>query len=186
MTLPATPDPNSAFDSWSGDVTSSENPLQVTVVGPTFLTASFKKPDCVDYFDELSVGASPADRVRHGSGQLSRRVPGPVRRAGRGRAERLRHRLDDTHWLGTSAASLANYTYSGRIRISDVDGGIGVTAMSQFPTELAYYRLRRYACATIRLAPVGTSDHQRHHRQRHRALPGRLVPLPDGAGGHRH
>ncbi|MFC1996077.1 hypothetical protein ACFLXI_00530 [Chloroflexota bacterium] len=43
VTLTATEDPGWTFTGWSGDVTSTDNPLQVTIQGNTSVTATFTK-----------------------------------------------------------------------------------------------------------------------------------------------
>jgi uncharacterized repeat protein (TIGR02543 family) len=52
VTLTAIPDPGWTFSGWSGDVTSSNNPLQITINGNTSLTATFTKNE---YLISLSV-----------------------------------------------------------------------------------------------------------------------------------
>lgn len=50
-----------------------------------------------------------------------------------------------THYVGPGMppAALSDYTYSGRMRMSDPGSGIGITFFSQFPHEAVYYRLGR-------------------------------------------
>jgi PKD repeat protein len=51
-----------------------------------------------------------------------------------------------SHYVGEDALNLSNYTYTGKIYITDSGGGIGTTFLSRFPEELdVYYRLRRYS-----------------------------------------
>lgn len=47
-------------------------------------------------------------------------------------------------------------TYSGRMRVVDENGGVGVTFLSQYPSADVYYRLRRYSGNTFHIAPHGT------------------------------
>ncbi|MBE0684645.1 MAG: right-handed parallel beta-helix repeat-containing protein, partial [Anaerolineaceae bacterium] len=47
VTLTATADPGWTFSGWSGDVTSVNNPLQITITGNTSLTATFTKNEYV-------------------------------------------------------------------------------------------------------------------------------------------
>jgi uncharacterized repeat protein (TIGR02543 family) len=46
VTLTAIPDPNWAFDSWSGDLSGSNNPDQITITGNMSVTANFVAEGC--------------------------------------------------------------------------------------------------------------------------------------------
>lgn len=48
-----------------------------------------------------------------------------------------------SHFATRESAEWTSYEVRGRMRISHPDGGIGVTALSQYPREDAYYRVRR-------------------------------------------
>ncbi len=51
-----------------------------------------------------------------------------------------------------------DYTFTGRLRIEDADGGVGVTFLSDYTNSDHYYRLRRYAgFPTLHLSTHGTS-----------------------------
>ncbi len=77
-----------------------------------------------------------------------------------------------SHYVGPGAADLSDMTYTGRMRIDNPDGGVGVTFLSQFSDQPSstyeYVRIRRanYApsARTFHLAPpnfdnfVGTKD----------------------------
>jgi hypothetical protein len=55
---------------------------------------------------------------------------------------------DSVHWSA--------YEFSGRMRITDANGGIGVTVLSRYPGEDAYYRVRRHqgaATEAFHMAP---------------------------------
>ncbi|MDX9851675.1 MAG: choice-of-anchor Q domain-containing protein [Anaerolineaceae bacterium] len=67
VTLTAFADPGWTFSGWSGDITSTENPLLVRIDGNTSLTASFTK---IDYILSLSVNPD-------GKGTIERNVSGP-------------------------------------------------------------------------------------------------------------
>ncbi len=64
-----------------------------------------------------------------------------------------------SHYNGEGAAMWANYTYTGRIYITNSRAGIGVTFLSQYPDEEdVYYRLRRYSRKSeFYISPHGTS-----------------------------
>jgi PKD repeat protein len=70
---------------------------------------------------------------------------------------------DDTnihsHYNGNDSLLWTNYIYTGRMYLTDDDGGIGVTFFSRYPSENdVYYRLRRYAQEpAFRISPHGTS-----------------------------
>jgi hypothetical protein len=48
-----------------------------------------------------------------------------------------------SHFVTSESVHWSAYEFSGRMRMSDPNGGIGVTALSQYPSQDAYYRLRR-------------------------------------------
>jgi hypothetical protein len=48
-----------------------------------------------------------------------------------------------SHYVTSASEDWTAYEFRGRMRISHPDGGIGVTVLSQYPHEDAYYRLRR-------------------------------------------
>lgn len=50
-----------------------------------------------------------------------------------------------SHYTGPGLSGLTAYEYSGRVLITHPDGGIGVTAFSDYPNSDSYYRLRRYS-----------------------------------------
>lgn len=67
VTLTAIADPGWTFSGWSGDVTSSNNPLQITIDGNTSLTATFTHNEYV-----LSLSIDP-----DGKGSIESDVSGP-------------------------------------------------------------------------------------------------------------
>jgi hypothetical protein len=60
-----------------------------------------------------------------------------------------------SHYVDGGSAGWSGYELDGRMRVSDLAGGIGVTLHSDYPNSDRYYRLRRYR---------GTSFHIRAHR----------------------
>lgn len=64
-----------------------------------------------------------------------------------------------SHYIGNDAHLWTNYVYSGRMYLTDDNGGIGVTFLSGYPEENdVYYRLRRYAQEpNFHISPHGTS-----------------------------
>lgn len=67
VTLTANPDPGWTFSGWSGDVTSSNNPLQITINGNSSLIATFTQNEY-----SLSLSVNP-----DGKGTIDRNVSGP-------------------------------------------------------------------------------------------------------------
>ena len=62
-----------------------------------------------------------------------------------------------SHYSASGSRGLANYTYTGRMRLLEDGGGVGVTFYSKYPAADRYYRLRRYAGEpTFHIAPHGT------------------------------
>jgi len=63
-----------------------------------------------------------------------------------------------SHYNGPDAGIWTNYTYTGRLYISDNSGGIGITFLSRYPDDDVYYRLRRYSRKPeFYISPHGTS-----------------------------
>lgn len=62
-----------------------------------------------------------------------------------------------SHYLGAGSATWSDYEYSGRMRMTAGNGGIGVTLLSDYPNRDAYYRLRRYGSSAFYLEPHGTT-----------------------------
>jgi len=49
-----------------------------------------------------------------------------------------------SHYVTAESERWTSYEYRGRMLLTDAAGGIGVTALSQYPRADAYYRIRRY------------------------------------------
>ncbi|MCB0338131.1 MAG: hypothetical protein KDD53_00940 [Bdellovibrionales bacterium] len=63
-----------------------------------------------------------------------------------------------SHYNGPKSRKWKNYTYTGKMRIDDPDGGVGVTVYSKYNRTDKYYRLRRYSGEpTFHFAPHGTT-----------------------------
>jgi hypothetical protein len=63
-----------------------------------------------------------------------------------------------SHYVGTGAAAWSNYRYTGRMRTTAADSGIGVTLLSQYPNTDRYYRLRRTGTSgAFEISPHGTT-----------------------------
>jgi len=50
-----------------------------------------------------------------------------------------------SHYVTAESQRWSAYEYRGRMQITNSGGGIGITALSQYPRADAYYRIRRYA-----------------------------------------
>jgi uncharacterized repeat protein (TIGR02543 family) len=61
VTLTAMSDPGWTFDGWSGDETSSENPLEVTIQGDTTITATFTQDEYSLTVDTVGNGSVDVD-----------------------------------------------------------------------------------------------------------------------------
>jgi len=61
-----------------------------------------------------------------------------------------------SHYSRAGIAAQRSYTYTGRMRTAEANGGIGVTFYSKYPKADKYYRLRRYADNDFHLSPHGT------------------------------
>ena len=62
-----------------------------------------------------------------------------------------------SHYNGAGNEGFSIYTYSGRMMMTDTDGGIGVTFLSQYPVADVYYRLRSEPTdSNFYISPHGT------------------------------
>lgn len=62
-----------------------------------------------------------------------------------------------SHYMGTGVDAFSSYKYTGSMMITSANGGIGVTFLSQYPSEDAYYRLRRHGSNSFHISPHGTT-----------------------------
>jgi uncharacterized repeat protein (TIGR02543 family) len=62
-----------------------------------------------------------------------------------------------SHYLGAGSGAFSSYEFTGRMKMTASDGGIGVTFLSQYPQANAYYRLRSYGSGSFHLSPHGTT-----------------------------
>jgi hypothetical protein len=62
-----------------------------------------------------------------------------------------------SHYIGPGNESFSDYEYTGRMMMTASNGGIGVTFLSRYPNEDAYYRLRRHGSNSFHISPHGTS-----------------------------
>jgi hypothetical protein len=66
-----------------------------------------------------------------------------------------------SHWVGPDAADRDAYVYTGRMMLTDLNGGVGVTFFSDYPQSDRYYRLRRLANRpSFHIAPHLDPDHE--------------------------
>ncbi len=60
-----------------------------------------------------------------------------------------------SHYVGGGSDQWSNYRYTGRMRKSSTEDGIGVTFFSDYPNSDTYYRLRSYGGSTFNITPHG-------------------------------
>ncbi|MGE0622630.1 MAG: hypothetical protein AB7O54_08420 [Pseudomonadales bacterium] len=161
VTLTAQPATGHFFTGWSGDLSGSTNPANFTVLGDSQITATFESGIYVENFDSLAAGADPTDwfDTDAGNSLVGNDSLFFVQPVGAGNAFSTSSMATNihSHFVAGGSSSLSNYSYSGKMRISDQQGAVGVTFLSQFPATASYYRLRRYAGTDFHIAPFGTS-----------------------------
>lgn len=65
-----------------------------------------------------------------------------------------------SHYVGQGGVTGSSFEFTGRMRLSNVTGGLGVTFLSAYPNADVYYRLRRfsgYGGDAFQISPHGTS-----------------------------
>ncbi len=157
----ASADPGWVFTGFSGDISSNDNPLTVTMTADLSLTANFVEIGG-DYFEDFNsyvLGDDPANWFDTQPGNSL--APGNSFYVGTGGGTtHLEISTTESnvhsHFVG-ALPSPSGYEFTGRMKITRDTGGIGVTFFSQFPNEVAYYRLRRYIGNSFHVSPVGTS-----------------------------
>ncbi|MCA8959739.1 MAG: hypothetical protein KDC38_04475, partial [Planctomycetes bacterium] len=159
--LTAIPDPGWMFAGWSGDITGSENPLTVTMMADLSVTATFVNPGpaYLEDFESYGIGGDPIDWLDTGAGSsldigndfFVQSIGGSLALHTTSTGTNLH-----SHYVGSLPATSA-YEYSGRVRISHSQGGIGVTFFSDFPNSTRYYRLRRYFAGSFHITADGTT-----------------------------
>ena len=164
VTLTATADPGWFFSGWSGDVTGSNNPVTLTVTQSQTITATFTaQPSAL--LDEPftgAVGGDPANWVdtRAGNSMLVNDsiftrldVQGNTAFGTTQTASNIH-----SHFIDANSPAWSNYVFTGRMRMTAADSGIGVTLLSDYNQTDTYYRLRRFGNGgSFRLSPHGTS-----------------------------
>jgi hypothetical protein len=163
VTLTAAPDPGNRFTGWTGDLTGVQNPALLTITGDLAVTGSFDTATTLlsEDFETLVAGEDPSDWLDTGPGNSLTEDDalfgvfdfGSNLAFGTADGGSNIH----SHYVGAGAASLANYEFTGRMRITNPNGGIGVTFLSQYPNADVYYRLRRYSGNAFHIASHGTT-----------------------------
>ena len=162
VTLTAVPDPDFIFTGWSGDLTSTVNPLILGIDGDIALVATFEPaPDGyeenfqsyssgdnannwfdTDSFNALTENDSLFDVFQEGANLYLGTAS---------TATNIHSHLIDT------LLPENGYRYAGRMKISNSAGGVGVTFFSAYPDANRYYRLRRFFSNGFHITANGTS-----------------------------
>jgi hypothetical protein len=130
-------------------------------------------------FDGYAPGADPAGWVDTGTGR-SRADDALFRVEGFGSQRIFVTRSEEevySHYVTPESESWTAYEFSGRMRITDPGGAIGVTVLSQLPGREAHYRVSREAGKQRGVFHASPQPKPKrlacHPRRTH------LVPLPD-------
>ncbi len=162
VTVTATPAPGWQFSDWSGAATGNTNPLVLTIAGDVALTATFVEAtgQYIDDFQSYGSGQNPTGWMDTDANNSLSANDSLFSTATEGANTYFATSSGATnihsHLVG-EPVPLGGYRYSGRMRITNSAGGIGVTFFSQYPTQSTYYRLRRYGSNAFHFSPVGTT-----------------------------
>ena len=161
--LTAVSDSGYVFDSWSGDVTGSDNAVAITMDGNKTVTAYFSEAPFFYYasFTGSTAGDDPSDWLDT-TANNSMTENDSLFKIFDLSGEKV-YGTNSTltnihsHYVGAGSESLTGYEYTGRMMMTSSKSGIGVTFYSQYPARDAYYRLRRYSNKDFHLEPHGTT-----------------------------
>jgi len=153
------------FVRWEGDLTGSRNPQNITLDTDKSVAAVFELLEPPDYlmedFKQYGSGVDPFDWYDSAANNSTAEddalfetmsIAGQVA-FGTSSAESNIH----SHYVGLGSEFWSNYRVTGRIRISSNGAGIGVTVLSDYPYQDAYYRIRRFDTNDFHLDPHGTT-----------------------------
>ena len=157
--MTAVADPGSAFDSWSGDITGSANPITITMDADINVTAGFTESATIysETFDTYTTASDPVDWIDTAANNSmaendtlfeifdlnGNKVFGTTS------TQTNIH----SHHTGAGIDALSGYEYSGRMMMTSSNGDIGITFFSQYPNTDTYYRLRKYGTDAFHIAP---------------------------------
>ncbi|RMF83005.1 MAG: hypothetical protein D6744_05520, partial [Planctomycetota bacterium] len=112
-------------------------------------------------FEALASGQVPNDWTATGANNSLNPAPNSytVRTSGGTKAFGTSDTSFNTHahFTGAGADQWTNYEFTGRMRLSDIGGGVGVTVLSAYPSADKYYKLRTYWGNAFELDAHGTS-----------------------------
>jgi hypothetical protein len=169
-TLMASPDSGARFTGWGGEVSGQTTPLILNVTSANNdIVANFSTDLQIqkDDFDSYAANDDPTDwfDTDENNSLLSADyfktfdVNGAMAFGTQSTLTNIH-----SHYIGTGntlleggAATFTNYEYSGRMFMTDANGGIGITFFSQYPAATSYYRLRRFSTNSFHLASSGTA-----------------------------
>jgi regulation of enolase protein 1 (concanavalin A-like superfamily) len=165
VTVTAVPDAGWHFAGWSGDLNGMANPALLAIDSSKSITATFtEEPPTLlsEDFNSYSAGDNPAgwqDTAANNSMAVDDSlfavsdVNGELALGTSSTASNIH-----SHYQGVGSADFSNYVYTGRMRLTANDGGIGVTFLSDYNQTDSYYRLRRFGSGgSFRLSPHGAS-----------------------------
>lgn len=161
--LGATSYTNWDFTDWTGGLSGSTNPITLTLTSSHVVTATFANTaQLFTNFDSDTLNSDPINWLdtEANSSLIENDALFKV------------VSVDGEHTLGTASTAsdihahyvrlgsdtFTDYTYTGRMQLSDSNGSLGVTVLSQYPTQNAYYRLgRNGGTGSFSIVPVGTA-----------------------------
>jgi regulation of enolase protein 1 (concanavalin A-like superfamily) len=165
VTITAVPDDGWYFSGWSGDLSGSANPTTLRMDANKTITATFTQetPGVVDEdFNAYSVGENPANWQDTGANN-SMAVNDSLFAVSEVNGERVFGTSSTqsnihSHYQGPDSAGFSNYLFTGRMRFTAGDSGIGVTLLSDYNQTDSYYRLRRFGYGgRFHISPHGTT-----------------------------
>ena len=162
VTLTATAGTDSEFTEWGGMLSGSDNPTTITMDADKTVTATFEESTSA-YFEDFgdTAGVSPADWLDTGANNslveddslfTTMAVDGGIAFGTSSTATNIH-----SHYTAASYDAGVGFVLTGRMRMSAVDSGIGVTFLSDYPNSDTYYRLRRYGSTAFHIDPHGTT-----------------------------
>ena len=134
------------FSFWYGHMRSTYAILLIVFLFP-----------CNSFGENLDLQSSRYGLLKTGADNSLRKQKRLFKRNRNGFVSRSKLINIHAHFTKNGTSTLKNFTYTGDMRVTNRNGGVGVTFYSDYPKSDSYYRLRAFPGSDFHIAPHGTS-----------------------------